>query len=115
MKKLLLCFLFIAAAFIIHAQDKKPTKEETIKFLNTLCQAGVGITEPGYSKQVTNYYDLTYSFLKFKKKGKGCDDCRSWSQTIIYESIPWQEVLPESPPSCLRVYHLPGIGYVSQD
>jgi len=36
MKKLLLTLLFNASAFITQAQNVKPTKEETIKFINII-------------------------------------------------------------------------------
>lgn len=42
MKKILLSLLFFAAAFTMQAQDKKPTKEETQRFLNSMLQNVIG-------------------------------------------------------------------------
>ena len=42
MKKILLSFLLLSLVFIAQAQDAKPTKEATQKFLNTMLSQVVG-------------------------------------------------------------------------
>lgn len=65
MKKLLSTCLLIAMAFTSHAQDGKPTKEETVKFINNALKLRIGTNYN--SKQIITNYVFTLESVYFEK------------------------------------------------
>ena len=72
MKKLITICLIMATVFTVNAQDRKPTKEETISFMKRVLESTVGYVAPskgqllevkfdGVSYFYKSYYDLLKS------------------------------------------------------
>jgi hypothetical protein len=83
MKFISLTTLIVAFSLITNAQAKKPTKEETVKYLNTLCQAGLGMAKG--KDFIINSVVLTYTSLEVKTTPN--ISVSTWS------NIPWQEFI----------------------
>lgn len=81
MKKILISVLFILATALIHAQEKKPNKDATIKYLNNIVQASLG-KEWLKSEGKVNVVQITANTVSMQTV-KGC--VRSWA------NIPWHE------------------------
>lgn len=81
MKKLLLFLLFTATILVSQAQNKKPTKEETIKYLNTLAQGSLGKSWSA-GEGAINFVQITDKSVTMQTV-KGC--VRTWN------NIPWHE------------------------
>ena len=82
MKKLLLAIGLLVCLESLKAQTKKPTKDETVQYLNKLCQAGLGISKG--KEFIINSVDFTYNSLEVKTTPN--ISISKWS------NIPWEEL-----------------------
>jgi hypothetical protein len=92
MKKLLTICFIMATVFTVNAQDKKPTKEETVAFINRTLNEIKGIKLPFASGVLQNasfsLNTLTYSTsLELNPGEKFCD------HKEIYEDISWDKLI----------------------
>ena len=89
MKKLLLLFLFITITSFANAQDAKPSKEETQKFLNNMLSSVIG--NPQDSDQPTirkiQKQSFTNDFSDYLRQN-GDNEFRERDE---YIRIPWQD------------------------
>jgi hypothetical protein len=90
MKKLLLAFLFIAAAFIAEAQDAKPTKEATQSFLNMTLSKVVGIIFAPGSPIKKQSFNQTFDELEFTTT---MTDDDNYFFTIQTSLIKWETLI----------------------
>jgi len=91
MKKLFLSFLFLAFVFMVQAQDAKPTKEETVKFLNSICQKMIGRENAEYSEyskfQICEFTNTSY-IVKWKTNEPNHAE---HLHTFFWENISWED------------------------
>ncbi len=91
MKKILLPFLLFAIVFTAQAQDAKPTKEATQKFLNTMLSQVVGnvedVAQPTIRLIQKQYFDN--DFTKYLRENRTGDDMFEREE---YLKLGWQDL-----------------------
>lgn len=70
MKKLITICLLLATAFMVKAQDSKPTKEQTIAYLDKILKMSIGYKTYGVGgpedKRMEEHQIIDYTFSEFK-------------------------------------------------
>ncbi len=84
MKNLLLSILLIVIVSFTQAQEGKPTKEETVKFLNNQLQVSIG---PDKNGDVITFIELKYDsyIIEFQSN-------LGQRIKLVYSSLPWDQV-----------------------
>lgn len=91
MKKLLTICLLMATVFTINAQDAKPTKEETIAFINRTINECKGFKLPNYMGELENAF-FTGNKLIYKSTTSLTSGKKNCAREEIYEDIAWDKL-----------------------
>lgn len=91
MKKLLTICLLIATAFTVNAQDTKPTKEETVDFINRTTAQSIGNQYRFGTLTETKFTYDSYSFTQTAQ----ITDTDIHIQMETYSGILWESLNPE--------------------
>ena len=103
MKKLLTICLIMATVFTVNAQDKKPTKEETIAYLDKVVKMSVGYKTYAVGgpvneeeRRVEEHLITNYSFSELKvdrlNKTKRYKNNSSGISQTVFSNLNWENV-----------------------
>jgi hypothetical protein len=81
MKKLLTICLIMVTVFTVNAQDKKPTKEETVIFIQRQFESLIGYKVRG---SVITKYEFDLSKIQFESRSN-----LNYTSSYIYTQINW--------------------------